>query len=88
MLHCNIIDISEGIDPTKSNKIDFLNHGFKFQDSVCNSCHNLTILCLDISDIVIITVINVNYCRIFHNINKSEAVNLLENSVLEDSLFI
>ena len=25
------------------------NHGFQFRDSVCNSCHDLTILCLNIS---------------------------------------
>ena len=41
-------------------------------------------LCLDISDIAIITVKNVGYRCIIHNISKSEAVNLLENSVLED----
>ena len=32
------------------------NHRFKFQDSVCNVCHNLTILCVNTSDITIITV--------------------------------
>ena len=43
--------VSEGIDPTKSNKsrecmichyLSF-NHGFKFQDYVCTGCHDLTI---------------------------------------------
>ena len=33
----------------------FFNHGFKFQDSVCNGCHDLTMLCLNLSDIAIIT---------------------------------
>ena len=33
-----------------------LNHGFNFQDSVCNGCHDLTILNVNISDIAIITV--------------------------------
>ena len=45
-------DLSEGIDPTKSNRGKesmichywVLNNGFKFQDSVCNGCHDLTIL--------------------------------------------
>ena len=45
-------------------------------------------LCLDISDIAIITVKNVDYRCIIHNISKSEAVNLLENSVLEDCGYI
>ena len=64
------------------------NHGFKFQDSVCNGCHVLTILCLNISDTAIITVKNVDYHCIIHNISKSKAINLLENSVLEDRRYI
>ena len=47
MLYYDRIDISEGIDPTKSNKSRewmtchyfFFNHGFKFQDYVCSGCH-------------------------------------------------
>ena len=39
--------------------------------------------CLNINDIAIITVKNVDYCCIIHN-SKSEAINLLENSMLED----
>ena len=41
-------------------------------------------LCIDISDIALMTVKNVDYRCIIHNISKSEAINLLENSVLED----
>ena len=40
-------------------------------------------LCLNISDITIITVKSVNYCCIMHDISKSEAIHLLENFVLE-----
>ena len=38
----------------------FFNPGFKFQDSACNGCHDLTILCFNLSDIAIITVKNVD----------------------------
>ena len=62
----------------------FFNHGFKFQDSKCNGCHDLTILKVNISDIAIITIKNVDYHCIFHNISKYEAINLLKDSVLED----
>ena len=55
----------------------FFNHGFKFQDFVCNGCHGLTILCLNLSDI---TVRNVDYRCIINNIT----INLLKNSVLKD----
>ena len=60
------------------------NAWFKFQDSVCNGCQDLTMLSLNISDIVIITVKVVDYCFIIYDIKKFEAINLLENSVLED----
>ena len=64
------------------------NHGFNFQDYVCNDCHDLKMLSVNISNIAIITVKNVDYRCIIHNIIKSEAINLLKNSVLEDSGYI
>ena len=99
MLYYDIIDISEGIDPPKSNKSRecmifhcfFFNHGFRFQDYVSNGCHYLTmlsVLSVNISDIAIITVKNVDYRCIIHNINKSEAINLLKNHVLENRGYI
>ena len=63
MLYYDRIDLSEGTDPAKSNgSIEcmvchywFFNHGLELQNSVCNGCHDLTVLCLNISDIAIIT---------------------------------
>ena len=96
MLHYERIDISEGMDPAKSKSSKecmichcwFFNHGFKFQDSVCNGCLDLTMLSVNISDIAIITVKDVDCCCIIHNISKSEAINLLKNSVLDDRGYI
>ena len=39
----------------------FFNHGFKFQDSFCNFCHNLATLSLIISDTAIIAVRGIDY---------------------------
>ena len=64
------------------------NHGFKFEDSVCNSCHDSSMLSVNISDIAIITIKNVDYRCIIHSISKSEVINLLENSVLENCGYI
>ena len=64
------------------------NHRFKFQDSACNGCHVLIILSVNISDIAIITVKNVDYHCIIHNISKSKAINLLQNSVLKSCAYI
>ena len=58
----------------------FFNHGFKFENYVCNGCHDLTMLSVNISDIAFITVKNTYYRCIVHNISKFEAINLLENS--------
>ena len=55
----------------------FFNNGFKFRDSVCNGCHDLLMLCLNLSDIaIIITVKNVDYRCIIYNINKSDTIDL------------
>ena len=61
----------------------FFNHGFKFQDSVCNDCHDLTILSVNISELLLslLKMENVDYRCIIHNISKSEAIDLFKNSV-------
>ena len=92
MFYYNRIDLNQGVDAAKSvNRKKwivchycFFNHGFKFQNSICNDCHDLVVLCLNISDIAIITIKGVDYRCIIHGISKSEAINLLENFVLED----
>ena len=61
----------------------FFNHGFKFQDYVCNGCHDLTMLYLNIRDIFIMTGKGVDNRYIIHDISKFEAIPLLENSVLD-----
>ena len=64
------------------------NQGFKFQDSVCNGCHGLTMLSINISYIAIMTIRNVDYRCVIHNISKSEAINWLKSSVLEDRGYV
>ena len=96
MLYYDRIDKSIGIDPIKSNKSKeciichylFFNRGFKFQVSVCNGCHDLTTLYLNISDTAIIAVKNDDYRYIIHNISKSEAYILLESAVFESCGYI
>ena len=66
----------------------FFNHGFEFQDSVCNDCHDLTMLSVNIRDIAIITIKNVDYRCNNHNIIIFEAINLLKYYVLEDRGYI
>ena len=96
MLHYDRIDLSEGIDVVSSNNskeciicdYQFFNHGFKFRDSICNGCHDLTMLCLSINDTVIITVKDVDYHFFIYDISKSKAVHLLQSSVLIDHDYV
>ena len=82
----NYIHLSEGIGHTKSYNSKecifchywYFNHGFKFQNSVCNGCLDLILVCLSLSNIAIKTVKCVDYCCIIHGINKSESIYLLE----------
>ena len=67
MLYNDKIDISRA-DLAKSNKSKecmschywFFNHGLKLQDYVCIGFHELTMMCLNISDITIITIKSVD----------------------------
>ena len=59
-----------------------------FQHSICNSCHDLTMLNVIIRDIVIITVKGIGYCCIIHHISNSEAILLSENFVLDNLGYI
>ena len=79
MLLYDRTDIREGTDPTKSNTsrecmichyllFDFW---FQFQYSVCNGCHDLSMLCLNITNIAIITVKKFGYHCIIRNIKNN-----------------
>ena len=68
--------------------IGFFNNGFEFQDYVCNGCHDLTILCLNMSVITIITVKNVDYRCIIYKISKPEVTKLLKSTALEKHGYI
>ena len=93
MLYYDRIYINERIDPTKSNRSKeymichywFFHNGFEFQNSAQN---DLTKLSVNINDIVIITIKIIDYRCIIHNISKSEAIDLLKNSVLESRGYI
>ena len=86
MLYYDRTDISKGIDLDKSNNSKecmichywIFNYRFKFQDFVCNGCHDLTMLSVNIRDIAMISIKNVDYRCVIHNISKSEAINLLK----------
>ena len=96
MMYYDRNDISEGVDIAKSSNCNecvicrdwFFNQVFEFPDSVYNGYHDLTMLSVNISSIVINTVKNVDYRCIIHNTSKPQAINLSKNSVLGDCGYI
>ena len=64
----------------------FLNKGFKFQLNVYNECHDLLIMCMNLSDISILNIKGADYCYIIGGISKSEAINLMQNIDLTKKL--
>ena len=91
MLYFDRIDVSEGIDVNKtsaSKECDichywyFLNYSFKFQPNVCNRCHDLLMMSMNLSDIAILNIKGSDYCCIISLISKNEAINLMQNADL------
>ena len=89
MLHYDRIDVSEGIDVNKtsaSKECDichywyFLNYSFKFQPNVCNRCHDLLMMSINLSDIAILNIKGSDYWFIISLISKNEAINLMQNA--------
>ena len=62
MLYLNRIDVGGGIDVIKASESKdcdichywrFLDKGFKLQPNVCNQCHDLLMMSMNVSDITI-----------------------------------
>ena len=85
MQYYNRVDISEGTYLSKISRSKefiiwhywFFNHGFEFQDSAWNGCHDLTMLIVNIYDIVIITIEIVDYRCIIHSLKQ--LISVLED---------
>ena len=93
MLYFNKIDVSERMDVYKtsaSKECDicyywyFLNFSFKFQPNVCNRCHDLLMMSMNLSDIAILNIKGSDYCCIISLISKNEAINLMQNATLTE----
>ena len=82
MLYYDRIDVSKGTDVNKitaSEKCNichywyFLNYCFKFQPIVCNRCHNLLLICINLSNIAILNIRSSDYHCITSLISKCNA---------------
>ena len=48
----------------------FLNNGFKFQPNVCNRCHELLMMSMDLSDVVILMIKGSDIAELFLELTK------------------
>ena len=60
----------------------FLN--YKFQSNVCNRCHDLLMMSVNLSDIVILNIKGSDYHCICTVISRNEAIYLLQNANLTE----
>ena len=86
MLYFDRIDVSEWIDVNKTSKSIECNifhyryslkKDFKFPLNVCNRCHDLLTMSVNISDIATFNINDSDYCCIISRISKNEAMNLM-----------
>ena len=89
MLFFDRIDVSERIDFNQisaSKKYDichywyFLNKGFTFQPNICNKCHDLLMMPMDLNAIAVLNIKSADYCCFISRISKNESINLIQNA--------
>ena len=93
MLHFEKIDVSEGIDVnrTRASKECELCHywlykdiGFKFEEHVCNKCHDLLTMTHSLKNIAKLSANGTTFRCLLMGIKKNEALKKLNNSVTYD----
>ena len=90
MLYFDSINVSEGIDVNKTSALKkcnichywyFLHKGFKFQPNVCNRCHDLLMMFIKFSNILIFKIKGSNYRFVLSRISRNDAINLIKISI-------
>ena len=87
------IGVSEGIDVNKTSTSKewelchdwfFKDIGFKFEEHVCNGCHDLLTMAHSLKNIAILSAKGATFRCILMGISKNEALKRLNNSVTRD----
>ena len=93
MLQYQKIDVSQGIDVNKTSASKecescdywlFKGIGFKFEEHVCNGCHDSLTMAHSLKNIAILSVKEATFRCILMGISKNEALQILNNSVTYD----
>ena len=87
------IDASEGVDVNKTSTSRkcvlchywfFKDVGFKFEEHVCNGCHDLLTMAYSLKNIAILSAKGATFRCILMGISKNEGLKRLNNSVTYD----
>ena len=94
MLQYGRTNDSEGIEINKSDKSEsdcmiyhhwyFKDIGYKYEPCVCNGCDDLSMVDYDLNDFKILNIRSINYTCYVFNMSKSDAIDLLINSLLDN----
>ena len=93
MLYFDRIDNSDGIDANKTNASKecnichhwyFLDQALNFELNVYNGCHDISMISINLNDIVILNICGVYYPCIIKEIDKSEAIYLPKTADLTE----
>ena len=93
MLQYKKIDVSEGIDVNKTSLSKecelchywyFKDSGFKFEEHVCNRCHDLLTMAYSLKNIAILSAKGATFRCILMGISKNEGLKRLNNLVTYD----
>ena len=93
MLRYQKIDVSEGIDVNKTSASKecelchywfFKDVGFKFEEHVCNRCHDLLMMAYSLKNIAILSAKGATFRCVLMGISKNEGLKRLNNSVTYD----
>ena len=89
MLQYQKIDVSEGINVNKTSASRdrelchyclFKDVGFKFEEHICNRCHDLVTMAHSLKNIVILNAKGASFRCLLLGINKNDALKKLNNS--------
>ena len=92
MLRYKKVDASKGIDVNKRSASKecglfqywyFKDVGLKFEEHVCNGCHNLLTIAYSLKKIAILSVKGATWCLLMST-SKNRALKKLNNSVTYD----
>ena len=93
MLRYQNVDVSEGIDVNKTNASKecelchywfFKDVGFKFEEHVCNGCHDLLTMAHSLKNIAILNAKGATFRCLLMGISKNKGLNRLNNLVTCD----